>query len=245
MKQNQVIAIEKGAKSQAERALTDSHHKLGRAELIGGMTRSYTPHDAEGDKLPTERKLVQTGVAQELARLIKPVGDYFDIVATKSITNTKAQADLPINGTKQLPLPVDLLLFLEKQLVNLHTFVAKLPVLDPSETWEWSDERACYVTDIKEQVRTKKVLRNHVKSEATKEHPAQVDVYTEDIPVGTWATTKFSGALPAKEKEAMVERIEQLQAAVKQAREEANMTEADKIESFGERILRFVFEGDE
>ena len=48
MRQNQVIAIEKGAKTKAERALTDAHHKLQKADLLSGLTRTYTPKDAEG-----------------------------------------------------------------------------------------------------------------------------------------------------------------------------------------------------
>lgn len=42
------------------------------------------------------------------------------------------------------------------------------------------------------------VPRNHVKAEATDKHPAQVEVYHEDVPVGYWTTVKFSGALPAR-----------------------------------------------
>jgi hypothetical protein len=35
-----------------------------------------------------------------------------------------------------------------------------------------------------------------VKAEATEKHPAQVEVYHEDVVVGQWKTVKFSGALP-------------------------------------------------
>ena len=43
----------------------------------------------------------------------------------------------------------------------------------------------------------KTVPRNHNKDEATKKHPAQVEMDTEDVRVGTWKTT-FSGALPGR-----------------------------------------------
>lgn len=69
-------------------------------------------------------------------------------------------------------------------------------------------------------VRTKKVPRNHVKAEATDKHPAQVDVYYEDVPVGYWTTVKFSGALPARRVNELLDRVEKLQQAVKFAREE-------------------------
>ena len=88
--------------------------------------------------------------------------------------------------------------------------------------------------------RTKKVPRNHVKAEATEKHPAQVEVYYEDIPVGYWTTVKFSGALPAKRVSTLLERVEKLQQAVKFAREEANNAEAvDK--HVGDRVFGYLF----
>src|SRR5262249_16350255 len=111
--------------------------------------------------------------------------------------------------------PVAYLLFLEKQLVELHTFVKKLPVLDASETWHHDQSADCWATDAVQTIRTKKVPRNHVKAEATDKHPAQVEVYHEDVPVGTWRTVKFSGSLPAQTVHEMLEKVETLQQAVK------------------------------
>lgn len=74
-------------------------------------------------------------------------------------------------------------------------------------------------------MRAKKIPRNHVLAEATKEHPAQVQVYMEDVPEGDWTTVKFSGALPATRVKTLLDRLTALQHAVKYAREEANGTE--------------------
>ena len=96
--------------------------------------------------------------------------------------------------------PVTTLLFLEKQLVDIHTFVEKLPTLDPGEAWNYSPDVDHYVSESYQTTKTKKVLKNHVKAEATKEHPAQVETYTEDVVVGYWTTVKFSGAVPRGKK---------------------------------------------
>ena len=77
--------------------------------------------------------------------------------------------------------PVSYLLFLEKQLVDLHTFVKKLPVLDAAESWTIDPSADCWRTEAVRTMRTKKVPRNHVKAEATEKHPAQVEVYYEDV----------------------------------------------------------------
>ena len=152
-----------------------------------------------------------------------------------------AKADVVVDGQALLKdVPVAYLLFLEKQLVDLHTFVRKLPVLDASESWEYDSSADCYATEPVQTVRTKKIPRNHVKAEATEKHPAQVEVYHEDVVVGYWRTIKFSGALPAKRVSTLLERVEKLQQAVKFAREEANNTEAvDK--HVGDRVFGYLF----
>lgn len=242
MKLNQVIAIEKGHKSKAEKLLTESHHRCQKPELFSGIARSYQPLDEAGEKLPDESQLVQCRVSSELSSVLDPIAELFDVVATKVTTNNKACADVKVGDTVLVEkAPVEYLLFMEKQLVNLHTYVAKLPVLNPSDEWHYDDGRDCFATAPKTQIRTKKVLRNHVKSEATKEHPAQVEVYTEDVQIGTWTGTKFSGAMSAKDKADMLRRVEVLQAAVKMAREEANMTPTTMVTGLGERILRYTF----
>ena len=89
-------------------------------------------------------------------------------------------------------------------------------------------------------VRTKKIPRNHVKAEATEHHPAQVEVYYEDVAVGYWRTVKFSGALPARRVNELLERVERLQQAVKFAREEANNLEVED-QKVGEKVFQYLF----
>jgi len=86
------------------------------------------------------------------------------------------------------------------------------------------------------------VPKNHVKYEATKEHPAQVEMYMEDVWVGTWTTTKFSGAIPVATRNAMLERVRKLTDAVKTAREEANGLEV-RGQKVGAAVLGYVFDG--
>ena len=89
-------------------------------------------------------------------------------------------------------------------------------------------------------LKTFKTPRNHVKAEATEHHPAQVDVYYEDITIGYWRTVKFSGALPARRINELLQRVEILQQAVMFAREEANNSEVED-KRVGERIFQFIF----
>ena len=97
-----------------------------------------------------------------------------------------------------------------------------------------------FASESYQTTKTKKVMKNHVKAEATKEHPAQVETYTEDVIVGYWTTVKFSSAIPAKEKNEMLERVRKLQEAVKCAREEANGMEVES-RKIGAAVLNHVF----
>jgi hypothetical protein len=89
-------------------------------------------------------------------------------------------------------------------------------------------------------IKTKKIPRNHVKAEATEKHPAQVEVYYEDVVVGTWRTIKFSGALPASRVNELLNRVEKLQEAVKFAREEANNTDVTE-QKVGAKVFQYLF----
>jgi len=238
---NQIIAVEKGVKSRSFQELTDAHHALQKPTLLAGISRTYRPKDEEGEQLPAESTRVQVKAEEIIRQTAGILTRLFDVTATKDWTNCVARADVVVDGEPLLrEVPVSYLLFLEKQLVDLLTFVRKLPVLDAAETWDYDSSADCYATEPAQTTRTKRIPRNHVKAEATEKHPAQVEVYYEDIVVGYWKTVKFSGALPAKRVNELVERVEKLQQAVKFAREEANG--ADVVEQqTGEKVLRYLF----
>ena len=241
-KLNQIIAVEKGVKSQSFSELSDAHHALQKPTLLSGLSRTYRPKDEEGETFPSESTRVQAKAEDIIRQTTQVMTKLFDITASKDWANCKAKADVVVDGVKLLSdVPATYLLFLEKQLVDLHTFVKKLPVLDASETWSFDSSADCFATEPIQTVKTKKVPRNHVKAEATEKHPAQVEVYYEDITIGYWRTVKFSGAMPNKRVNELLEKVEKLQQAVKFAREEANALEVED-QKVGEKVFRFLFD---
>jgi hypothetical protein len=245
-KLNQLVAASQTRKSQLQQAWTAVYRKVGKEDLLTGLTRVYTPKNEDGETKPTERKRVQYTAAEAIAEVSKALTELFDLTATIDRTNTVAKADVVVDGTTLLwGVPATHLLFLEKQLVDLRTFaVEKLPVLDPAEEWNLDANAGdgIYSSPEYQSLSTAKVMQNHVLSPATDKHPANVQVYTIDQVVGSWAARKFSGALPRTQVQAIVARIETLQKAVKFAREEANMTEESKI-SEGAILLDYAFNG--
>lgn len=238
---NQIIAVEKGVKAETYTHVTQLHQVVQKAPLLSGIARTYRPKDDEGDQLPPESTKVQINAESVLGEISGAMTRLFDITAAKDYTNCTAVGDVVVGGNILLSnVPATYLLFLEKQLADMHTFVKKLPVLDPSENWDFSQDAAAWATRPSQTVKTKKVLRNHEKAPATDRHPAQVDVYSEDVVVGYWQTIKFSGALPAARVNELVKRVEALQEAVKFAREAANMAEV-VLPSVGRQVFQYLF----
>lgn len=239
---HQIIAIEPGVKSKATKALTETYRFLGKPAIFAGLSRTYQPKDDEGDTLPAESTLVQKTVAEILDQTALDLTRLFDVTITKEVGNTIAKADIILdNGDVLLAdVPVTYLLFLENKLTDLFTFVSSLPTLDPAQHWTLDSNTGLYVADVVETTRTKKVLKAFVKAEATDKHPAQVDTYNEDIVVGTWSKRDSSGAIPLTRKNELLARVDELQRAVKFAREKANSIEIEDVH-VGEIIFNHLF----
>jgi hypothetical protein len=240
-KLNQLIAIEKGVKNAAQNEQTRLYHLLDKTALTSGITRSYTPVAEDGDQLPSESTLVQIKTGDVLKTLSTELTRLFDVVLTKETANTRAAADIVVDGQVLVAkVPVTYLLFLEKELEKINAFVGRIPVLDPAETWSYDPAIGAWRTEETKTVRNKKIPKNWVKYDATKEHPAQVEIYHEDVLAGTWSTVKFSGGLPADEIKAIAARVDKVRTAVKFAREEANGLEVTDFQA-GKSIFDYLF----
>jgi hypothetical protein len=152
-----------------------------------------------------------------------------------------ARADVVVDGRVLVKdAPATFLLFLEKQLSDLSTFVGKMAELDPAEDWSPDPSTGLYKTAPTQIHRTKKVQRALVLYPATEEHPAQTQLITEDVVSGYWTTVKMSGALPQPKKRELLQRIEKLSNAVKTAREQANAVDAPE-KKLGQEVLSYLF----
>jgi hypothetical protein len=239
-KLNQIIAVEKGVKSRSETGITAVYHAAQKSEPFTGIARSYTPKDEDGDQLPAESTRVMVNVEDLLRDAASAWTDLIDVTLTKDTGNTHASASVVVDGVVILTdVPVTSLIFLEKKLNDVRSVLGKMPTLPADKAWHWDESQAAWATDPRSTVRTKKVMRNHVLAEATKEHAAQVQPYTEDAIEGTWTTIDYSGAMPRVRLNQLVARLDSLQDAVKRAREEANDAEVAQIKA-GESLMEWL-----
>lgn len=239
-KLSHVLAIEKQIKTESDGKLTKLYHQIQSTPLLNGISRVYKPTDEEGERLPSEKQEVQVRYSEVLKDTVAAVSPMYDIVAQRDLANCKARADVVVGGKTILKdIPAVTLLYLEKQLVHISTLIDKLPELALTESWAYDNTTDTHRTDAVETTRTKKLAKPFVKAPATDKHPAQVDVVTEDVLVGYWLTTKFSGAIPRERKRILRERIAELLIAVKTARETANQEAAPKI-SVAKEVFDFL-----
>ncbi|MBT9547874.1 MAG: hypothetical protein IV090_20970 [Candidatus Sericytochromatia bacterium] len=239
-KLNQIIAVEKGVKSRDHAEVSNLYKLIQKPELFNGITRTYRKKSEEGEDYPADRKKVAVRAQEALAKFAESKTELFDITAQKDYANCHAVANVVVDGVILLEkAPVTYLLFLEKQLNDLHTFVSSLPILDEAEDWSLDANSDLYKTQPVQTAKTKKVQRPLVMYPATTEHPAQTQLITEDIIEGYWDSIKYSAAVPLPKKQALVKRAQTLLDAVKKAREEANAVDAFKKE-VGKKLFDYL-----
>lgn len=239
---SQIIAADKTIKPRVNTTTTDLYHKLKKADLFAGLKREYKPlDDADKEILPPESKKVQFTVAEIIEANQKALAEFWDITARREHVNTRAFADVVIDGQTILTkVPVGLLLFLEKQLIDLKTQLANIPTLDLTEDWELDEHSGLYRTHENKTHRTKKTPKVIVKHAPTEHHPAQTELFMEDNIVGYWHATKTSGAMPPVQKAALVTKFDKLIVAVKLARESANSTKEDEVYEISSALFHYM-----
>lgn len=239
---NQILAIEKGIKSQAYADATILFRLLAKSDLFNGMSKTYQSKDEDGEAIPPQSKRVQHRVDQVLADVAHTVKPWYNVTAKKDWTNCDARASVVVGDHVLIvDVPVTFLLFLEKQLTDLRTIVDSIPVLSADADWDFDANQGLYVAPEVKTHRTKKVQKAIVKYPATEHHPAQTEMITDDVIAGFWTQVDQSGAMTGPDKRVLAERVETLLQAVKQARETANAIQvAEDVPDVGRLIFDYL-----
>jgi hypothetical protein len=231
----------KGAKQEAAKQKNQINDIVQKPALFQGLTRTYQSRDDDGFVYPPEAQKVTTKVADLLDRYRVGVSELLDVAATQDWANTEAKADVVVDDEVVLTdVPVTYLMFLEKQLGDVRSFVQSLPVLPIDRDWEYDTNRGFYATKPKETAKTKKITEFVVAYEATVEHPAQVKEVTKDVIEGVWTLIELAGAEPRDRVDELLRRVDALTKAVIQAREKANDMEVERRQ-VAEPVFNFLF----
>jgi len=194
-----------------------------------------------------EEKMITTTVGQKLEYVSESLIRYVDVLAQKERTNQEAKADVVFDdGSVFLKdIPATMLLALENHLERWRLMYHSIPTLQPGIEWiSDPDQGEGVYKSVNPEIRnkTEKVIRHKVLYDATDKHPAQIEKWTEDAPIGRFINVRWSGMISPAEKSKLLGRIDTLISSIKKARMRANTQEVVKI-SLGKKIFDYINKG--
>lgn len=228
----QVVALESGARAEANKRLGMLHKTVQKTTQFNGFTDTYapfseTPQEQESGtkRLPPKGNAVQLRAEDMLAEFLSEMKSAVNLARAKDEANCEARADVIVDGELFLSrVPATHLLHMEKVLADLGTFISALPVQDPTEEWlphEDGLRRTAETFTVRDEVKQVPLVMHG----PTDKHPAQVTVIQETTPVGRWTKVKYTGTLTPERKRSLERKAGALRDALKVAREEANRME--------------------
>lgn len=243
-KLHELLAVEGDLKGRAAKVLAETINTFkNKGGHFDSLHRAYKPDTEDGLVQPEETKPMVETVTKKLDYTAKALGDLLDVTFQKESTNTNAKADLVLGDGTVIAkdVPATVLLSLEGKLAQFKEMYESIPTLDPSEEWKWDDKETSFRTE-NSKTRSKKQIRNHVVAEGTKEHPAQVQVYNEDVRIGLVTEIKHSSKFTSAAKSELLGRLDTMIQSTKRARQRANNTNASR-EVIGARVFGYINQG--
>lgn len=240
---HQLLAVENDRKVQANNILQETIETFSKKhDHFDGIVKTYDAYDEAEQKIPPETKEIVTTVKDKLNYSKQAISKGIDAQISKEETNASGvvKAELKVKDTSFGDLSATSLLALEQHLIKIRNMYKVIPTLDPSKKWNQKDD--VYETDEEVKYRTEKKIEKIVKYEATKEHPAQVDLINIDRQVGEYKTIYKSGKITPFQKSQLLERIDDLIVAIKKARSKANESEVKNIK-IGDKIFQYINSG--
>ncbi len=229
-KLHELLAVEGQLKGQADASRKDLQNTFkSKRHLFEEKRVTFFPAGEGKDSTVEAQSDIQTAVRDELDWIAGIWGKALDVSYQVAEANTQARADVVLDNGKTLltGLPATALLELEKRMGELQELITAIPTLDPAKGFKADESRGNGIYAAREvrKNRTAKVLKALVKYPATAEHPAQTETYSAEEVTGTLHEQEWSSLLTPKEKGDLLERVEELRRAIKQARQRANDTD--------------------
>lgn len=246
---SQVIAVLRHTRQKDNDEGSKIKKIFAKSELFEGSIKTYQPKDEDApleERVPNQEVAARFGAEDLLRQTEKYSIPAINTTATQDRTNCDAAADIVVGDTTiATKVPISHLLWLEDYLTELKNSLTPIPTLDAARRWvpasgrQWLFETAepeVTVRDMKEEVPL-------VLHPGTDKHPPQVKTIMKATPIGTFSKTYFSGAVTEDRKRQILDRMHQIQAAVKDARERANRTQTIEETSEGQNIWAFLLNG--
>lgn len=244
----QVIGVERHLRAKDNEMGTDLQKRVQVTQLVTGLEKIYTPDQVDAPPehiFPDESKEVSLTVEEALREAIRYATPAMNIVATKDRTNQRASADIIIRGSTLVhDVPVSHLLWLENYLGEWRKFVAVLPVMDRAKRWIPVDgSNGLYTAEGETAGKYVEETVPLVLHPGNDRHAPNAVPLTKKVHVGTFRTTHFTGAITEDRKRQLLDRADELIAAVKDATARANRTTAVEDVTEGGALFGYLLNG--
>jgi len=241
---HQLLAIEADLEGKYKRICAETSKVFGKPAMFTGFHRKLELfNDADQMEYPEEHQSLTTTVNERLKYTGESISAYIDALYQKEATNQKAVADLVVNGvTIGTNLPATFLLGMESRLKYIRQMYETIPTLQAGIEWKPSTDKGDDIWEIahpEEKLKTKMTFKSQILVEPTEHHPAQIEKWEEQVPVGKFVKTVWCGMVTSRRKEQLLGKIDTLIRAVKQARQKANNAELVKG-NVGKAIVDFI-----
>lgn len=227
-KLHQLIAVEGDLEARRKKFREDTIKVFREKQnLFEGSVKTLAWFDEkEKTEWPDEHQHMTDTVKAQLDFYAESEIPYIDAVAQKDATNQTAVADLIVDGvTIAEKLPATFLLGMETKLVQIRELYSFIPTLKVGMEWKPSMDKGPEVFELvhpEETLRTAKKFQHQVLVAPTDKHPAQVEKWEEQVPVGKFTKHRWCSAFTSERKAQMLNRLDKLIMAVKKARQAAN-----------------------
>jgi hypothetical protein len=244
-KLHEIIAVEGDVESVAKKVIDEGVVTFTKKpdHFNGQQTSLKMFKEEDRQQEVAETKDMVDTVKDKLAYIFDQVAKHYDLYATKGLTNTKACADIVVDGTTLASdVPATVLLGMESQLKQIRALIEAAPTLAPGVPWQPATTRGAGVYETREpdvRMKTVKTVQHKILVAPTDKHPAQIEKWTEDLPVGKYEVHKWSGMLSPAEKSLLLSKTDNLIRSVKKARQRANNTEVVEL-PLGKRLLDYI-----
>lgn len=246
-KLHELLAVKENVDGQASKCRTELTATFEKKRHLFEETRkTFTPNEEGKQTVVEEQKDIQTTVASEVEWISKIIAKAMDVNYQIDLANTEAKADVILeDGTIILKdMPTTNLLQLERRMQEVKVLVDAIPTLDPAKGFSLDKDKGkgVYKARVVEKSRTKKENKVIVLYPATDKHPAQTQLGSEDVVVGTIRELEWSSMITPALKADVLERLEDLTRAIKKARAKANEHDlAVAGVTVGKKVLDYIF----
>lgn len=228
-----------------------AHKEMGAnttSDVWNGLLRRFDMLEEVGPQnpqIPPEEKNVQ----RRAANILRGVGDvlapYVNALIARDNGNMLAVADIVVDGETIAPrVPAVALIALEADFRDLLTLVREIPEAPSGENWQYDPQAQLLASEQANTLRTGQRMKSMITAAETERHPAQVHVFTENVPVATILSTRYHGGMLPDRKRELIAATEKVFLAISNAREEANASfETEPVVDIGEALVALALPG--